>query len=49
MSNKELTKKTYSRPIIEKVIIDKNISLVMMSGHPTDPPETQLGVFLGNR
>ena len=30
-------KKKYTKPVIEKIKIDKNISMVMMSSPPGDP------------
>jgi hypothetical protein len=32
-----MKKKTYNRPVIRKVTIDKEISLVMLSDPPGDP------------
>lgn len=36
--NSEVVKKTYFPPVVEKVSIDNEISLVMMSGPPTEFP-----------
>jgi len=35
-------KKVYSRPAINKVVIDKEISMVMMSFGPSGDPEASL-------
>ena len=45
MKTKE--KRKYSKPIIEKIKIDKNISMVMMSMPPGDPPTLPSGVLKG--
>ena len=49
MKKKEIKKRTYSKPTIERIIIDKNISMVMMSltppGDPTLIPENSLKSF----
>jgi len=37
MKNEELKKKKYFKPSIERIKIDKNISMVMMSEPPGDP------------
>lgn len=34
---KKINKKPYSKPKLEKIKIDKNISMVMMSTPPGDP------------
>ncbi|MFC2086175.1 hypothetical protein ACFLQ9_00485 [Bacteroidota bacterium] len=38
MKRKELKKKNYTKPRVEKIKIDKNISMVMTSPPPGDPP-----------
>ena len=43
MNKKEIKKRTYSKPKIEKIIIDKNISMVMMSGTPPGDPTGKMG------
>jgi len=43
LSNEHLMKKkTYTRPAIRKVIIDKEISMVMMSFGPSGDPESSM-------
>ena len=37
MKKKDLKKKNYIKPKVEKIKIDKNISMVMMSMPPGDP------------
>jgi hypothetical protein len=37
-----MEKKTYTRPVIRKVTIDKDISMVMMSFGPGSDPEAGL-------
>lgn len=37
-----MKKKTYTRPAIRKVIIDKEISMVMMSFGPSGDPESSI-------
>ncbi|NOZ47606.1 MAG: hypothetical protein GXO79_12615 [Chlorobi bacterium] len=43
MKKKELKKKTYTKPKIEKIKIDKNISMVMMSTTPPGDPTGSIG------
>lgn len=42
---KKANKKTYTKPKIEKIKIDKNISMVMMSMPPTDPTGSIGSIF----
>ena len=37
IENQILTKKSYNKPEVSRIILDNSISLVMMSG-PVDPP-----------
>ncbi|NOZ47409.1 MAG: hypothetical protein GXO79_11595 [Chlorobi bacterium] len=37
MKRKNISKRTYNKPKLEKIKIDKNISMVMMSTPPGDP------------
>ncbi len=42
-----INKKKYQKPVIEEILIDREMSLVMSSQPPTepeDPPELPLGV-----
>ena len=46
MKKKEFKKKSYTKPRIERIKIDKNISMVMMSSTPPgDPPIIPKGTF----
>jgi len=42
---KKITKKAYTKPKVEKIKIDRNISMVMMSP-PGDPPVIPGGSLL---
>jgi hypothetical protein len=37
-----MKKRTYTRPALSKVTIDKDISMVMMSFGPSDDPESSM-------
>jgi hypothetical protein len=38
IGRKILIKRTYSKPLVTRVILDNSISLVMMTTIPVDPP-----------
>lgn len=45
MKKKESKKRSYTKPKIDKIKIDKNISMVMMSMPPGDPAGSIGSIF----